>query len=231
MHKPLMTLATIAAVLGALAAPAGAGAADGGTAVTSSGLAAFGWADKFTVTFVVPSGPTTGRTTIPGVDLGKPWASLYVLGSGSDLSGIGGTMGCSTVVANPSGYSAGHPALPARQGEIVPVSGIYFDASCDDGGGYDFYRVRWDDTSTDGEPWRCFESIFPVAAGAFYWGSGVQHGGYHGTLSPLVYNGCDEAAILTVYGHDALGFHLVSGGGAGQVAPHASNIVTTFAGN
>ena len=215
-----------------LAASGAAAASDGaGAAITSSGLAATGWAGPFTVTFVKPSGSTVGATTIQGVNLGKPWGSLFEMSTDSPIAGIGHQVLCDTVVTNPAtfspGYQAANYAGEAGQSPVNPVSGIYFDASCDDGSGYDFYRVRWDDvTDSSGQPWHLFEDNTPAELGAFYWGSSVQDGGAHGTLSVPLDNDGWEAAQITVYGHDARGFHFVADGG-GEVVPQGEQITTT----
>jgi hypothetical protein len=234
MSKRLTFVPTLVCAMGALfvVAATAAASAGGGTAVTSSGLVATGWAGPFTVTFVKPTGATTGASTIAGVDLGKPWGSLFELGRSGDASGIGSTAACPTTVTNPASFGAGSIAFdfpPAPgQSPIDPLSGIYFDASCSDGSGYDYYRVHWDDVmDSSGHPWRLFMDNTPgPQLGAFYWGSSVQNGDTNGTLSIPFDNNGWESAQITVYGHNAGGFHLLATGG-GEVVPEASDIVTT----
>jgi hypothetical protein len=246
---------SLAVAMLAVFLPATAGAADsvgGGTAVTSSGLVASGWAGKFTITLVVPSGSTTGASTVSGVDFSHPWASLFELGTESPLNGVGHTAACPTVVTNPTSFSAGYqaanyPPPPAQwvnqpsmghwSGPPEPTSGIYFDVACNDGAGYDFYRVQWDDVSgapyPAGQPWPLFPTTFGElfsGGGTFYWGSSVQDGGYRGTLSVPFDNNAGEAAGITVYGHNASGFHFVTGG-SGGVVPQGGDITTTVLGD
>ena len=238
MSKRLITSLTLVSMVAVLLLASGVASAStgAGTAATTSGLVAYGWAGPFTATFVNPSGSTTDASAVPGVDLSKPWGSLFELGAAGSTFGLGSGVACSTVVTNPASFSAGYQAYDYSSAfgtsPVNPVSGVYFDATCDDGSGYDFYRVRWDDTSgtpyPTGQPWPLFQDA-EGGLGAFYWGSSVQDGGYHGTLTALD-NGGDEASQITVYGHNASGFHFVTDG-SGQVYPNGSNIVTTVAGN
>jgi hypothetical protein len=228
-----------------LLTPGMASAATAGAAheITSQGLVAAGNAGDFTVTLVVPSGPTTGASTVPGVDFGKPWASFFELGTQAPLDGIGHSVACPTQVINPTSFSAGYqaanyPPPPAQwaneppmgnwSGPLEPVSGIYFDVTCNDGSGYDFYRVRWDDWL---DPWTGRpQALWPGTGGAGgYWGSSVQDGGYHGELGAQFNNNAFEVGYISVWGHNATGFHYVADG-AGDVDPQGVGIMTTVAG-
>jgi hypothetical protein len=225
--------------------PAAAGAVDGvgaASAISSGGFVATGGAfipssqgqGGISATFVAPSGTCTGGSSVSGVDFCKPWVSVV---EGYASGGFVGSQNCATV-ANPTGWSSGSLVTPASNwptsgAPTQPLSGIYVDAACNDGSGYDFYRVQINDWSDANGPWGLFNDMMwgtPVGLGAanpIYWGAGAGTVAYKGTVSFASDNGAIEVASSSVYGHNAGGFQLLSNDGSGRVYPMASDVVTT----
>jgi hypothetical protein len=94
----------------------------------------------FEVLLVVPQGSVTAGP-MGGVDLGRPWVATTVSLQHDAEYNNAGLVVCSTV-ANPSSWSAG--ALDHRDHATGAWHGAFVDVRCDDGAGYDFYRVAWD---------------------------------------------------------------------------------------
>jgi hypothetical protein len=84
----------------------------------------------FDVTLVVPQGSTTssGAVLPSGIDMSRPWVAVSLRSPYS-----GGSCGN---FANPVGYSAGE-----QQGNRWV--GTYVDVACNDGSGYEFFRITW----------------------------------------------------------------------------------------
>jgi hypothetical protein len=237
-------MATVALAMLVLSLPAAAGAANGigvgaGSAVSAGGIIVYGdfvlspsrGQEGVPFTFVIPSGTSTGASLVPGVDFSKPWAAFavgYADGFGQVVAN-----GCSTV-SNPTSWSAGQPVTNPQSGAdrpIKPLSGIYFDVRCDDGSGYDFYRVQVDDHADANGPWGLGDdgiSGLPVgligaASGPITW----TWGSYKGTVTFASDNGAIESADALLFGHDASGLHLLGRDVAlTRVYPVASGIVT-----
>jgi hypothetical protein len=225
--------------------PATAGAVSGvgaATTISSGGFIATGGAfipstqgyGGISATFVAPSGTCTGGSVVTGVDFCKPWASVV---EGYANGGVVGSQNCATLV-NPTSWDEGWSVTPAANwsssdAPTQPRSGIYVDAACNDGSGYDFYRVVINDWSDANGPWGLFDDLVwgtPVGEGAanpIYWGAGAGTVADKGTVSFTSDNGAIEVASSSVYGHDASGLHLLSNDGSGRVYPTASNVVTT----
>jgi hypothetical protein len=86
------------------------------------------------VTLVVPAGPVVSSGPTDSVDLAKPWAVL------TETSVESGARVCGRV-ENPTTFN---PGGLRQAGDGEAWHGTSVDVRCDDGAGYQFYRVRWD---------------------------------------------------------------------------------------
>lgn len=204
---------------------------DATVAVATGGLVATGGGngpngDSFSVTFVVPTGITQTLNT-GTVDFARPWADISEENQHQNYV-------CSTVT-NPTSWNMGTLIQPGSSynqsaepaGEKNPRSGVYFDATCADGSGYQFYRVIWTDMVTGGQAWP----VFPTGLGdwngvhTYNWGSAVQYSGDHGLVT--VRDAGLEAANLTICGYRDAHFYCTTGPSyldGGQIEPKPSLI-------
>jgi hypothetical protein len=136
------------AIGGASAASAASIAAQGQAAAATDGTVALGktsYVDAagvthgFWGTFVIPAGTVTGTGQIGSdpVDLQKPWVNFAETLS-TDRYAL-----C-LQNSNPTSYSAGTPGSAPGT-----VTGLYVDVRCDDGAGYQFYRLTFVGDGTD----------------------------------------------------------------------------------
>jgi len=135
-------IAALAAIgVAAMAAPATVHSSPGtgSSPHSTSTSASIAWADVenpfgngmfYQVVVVQPSGVTVA--TPGGVDLSRPWVVMAAATPGVPFN----TYACLSLDNHTSGHLA--PAYPA--------SG-FVDVSCNDGLGYDFYRVTWSQAS------------------------------------------------------------------------------------
>ena len=224
----LVIVCTILALPGAASGATGLGTAgvsvNGG--LVASGLASSASGSELTMTFVIPRG-ALGFSPVAGVDFSKPWGSLTVQPGNGATFGVESHQACA-VVTNPSTWTTGYEPINDAGDPAQPLSGIYFDTPCQDGSGYDFYRVQWDDYP---DPWTGRpEHVFidGLRTNTYYWGSTVQTRDAHGTVTS--FDDAIESARVSVYGHDAHGLHPVTLSGIGNVVPAASVIAVTGAG-
>lgn len=232
-----------AAALGLTFAPTGMAAEAGaGTAVSTGGLVADVAANTITNTqvfdfkMVVPTGTCAGGSLVPGVDFCKPWAALAIARHGEGAGGgLGGGVTCSAVV-NPERWSAGAPVMNPRWGQDRPVkprNGIFADVPCDDGEGYNFYRVVIDDRSDADGPWGLFDGqVWGVSGTSALSGAPITWtwGAYKGLTKFAHDNGASQVGDATVYGVDGRGAHVLATAGAAKVFPVAAEVVTTAGG-
>jgi hypothetical protein len=232
----LTATAVVAAALLVSAAVASADQPGNSALGASGGLVATGGfsapnGDVFTATFVIPTSGAAESPHSGGVSFARPWASLEKWNGAPP--GIGTADPCSTVT-NPTSWSAGYQVSspyyspPGQQ----PRSGVYVDIVCNDGSGFQYYRVRWDDAVS------AFGGLQPVADTSqrppewSYWGSAVQQlGGAHGTL--LVRADGAENASLSICGFDGSTFHCLAPtgpSGTGGVLKPTASLVSVFAG-
>jgi hypothetical protein len=186
----------------------------------------------FAVTFVIPKRATSETPHAGAVSFAKPWVSLVE--ESNQPPAIGSTDPCA-VVTNPSSWSAGYAVSSPYYNATgqQPRSGVYVDVACpNDGSGFEFYRVRFDDMLWNGQP----ESVFDTALvdntvtvdnlEEYSWGSAVQQpSGDHGLL--LVGERGTENADMSVCGYNGSGFQCLPGSGGGQLVPSASSITVT----
>jgi hypothetical protein len=233
--KPLCLLVISALfVITAGAVPAGTAGAetgDAGLALSTGGVVASGGFStpdgaSFTVTFVYPTGTSVGTPATSGVDFTKPWASISEFVPGPTF-GIPGLQSCSTL-SNTTTHSPGYAIAtqfnsgPANE---LARNGIYFDITCNDGRGYSYYRVRFDDQMFNGTPGPVFSASYTGNTQTYYWGTAVQSAGDHGVV--LTYDAGIEVAAISICGFKA-GFHcLKSSGAGGSIQPGPSLVLTT----
>jgi hypothetical protein len=230
----LMLVALIAVLAPAAASagqPANNAAAVGSGLIATGGFAAAD-GNVFIANFIIPAPGTSESPHGGGVSFAKPWASLEKWNGAPPA--VGSTYPCS-VVANPTSWSAGYPVETTENiaHGLRPLSGVYFDVACEDGSGFQFYRVRWDDMVT---PWSGQPQ--PVADTSqhppewYYWGSAVQQPfGAHGTL--LVRTNTAQNANLSVCGFDGKDFRCLAPSaisGSGGAIKAAASLISVLQG-
>lgn len=161
----------------------------------------------FTAMLVVPEGVVTGTPAVEDADLREPWAIVSERAWDRDDPG-GGLSGGSEVchrLVNPASFHPGHSGPRATwpaSGPKPTWEGMYFDVTCDDGAGYDFYRVHFDNYVS---PWSGRESFIHRRSAT---GHPLTDARYWGWSAPYRVNGLIEAdpggvqsAATTVCGH------------------------------
>lgn len=90
------------------------------------------------VVLAIPQGKVTASPAVRGVDLGRPWATVSETIVSDPAAGHAGdgTQVCSTA-SNPQRFEPGALTGDSWVGTSV-------DVTCDDGAGYQFYRILWD---------------------------------------------------------------------------------------
>lgn len=209
---------------------------DGTVAVATGGLVATGGfsapgGDVFAATFVLPEGITSESPHASGVDFAQPWASLTKTSGGPP--GIAQPYPCS-VVTNPTTWSAGHPVKSPDYNATghQPRTGISFDAACDDDGGFDFYRVTWNNQTNPqtGQPEGVYDTRMRLPL-VSTWGRAVQQTSGH--AGSVTYRSeAAQNADISICGYDGQRFQCLKPtgpGGTGGSIYFASSI-TVIAG-
>jgi hypothetical protein len=157
---------------------------------------------RFLASFYAPSGSVTGTDPVgPGVlDMRKPFAYF----ASSPVSGSS-SGGCITMT-NPTSYDLGVPGSVPQA-----LTDVYFDVKCNDGSGFQFYRVRW--VETPGYGYDLNHGLLNLPGGdpggGYYVTPQLREGFYgNGVFFSAAYqtkNG--EPATLQVCGYDGASFH------------------------
>ncbi len=218
-------------------------ATEGMYAQGSSGYVEFpdGTTRWFSAMLVVPDGTVVGSPAVEDADLREPWAILsqqaWGEGEGGGLSG--GPEVCHRFV-NPTSFSTGHPGRTATwpAGGPRPIwTGTSFDVTCDDGAGYEFYRVHFDPYrySADREAHVRTRATFGLPqTDVRYWGWSAPHD-VNGSLQAQPQG--VQSASMSVCGYrweqveDEAEPQLVSdcyGSGLGRIVPAVDTLTATL---
>jgi hypothetical protein len=164
------------------------------TALSTKGLFARGFVDArfpdgtdrtFVVQLVAPSGVVTATPSTGGLDVAKPWASVgeTVWGAPSAGGFVGPAPVCSKA-ENVQAWGPGKPGPSVRRwnGSVPTWTGTWFEASCEDGSGYQFYRFVFERgiDSHDGYEFGLEPTYAPLYTRD--WGWGWTSGGAAGLL-------------------------------------------------
>lgn len=194
------------------------------TAHSNDGLLAHGYVDlpfpdgttrRIDVTLVVPRGNPTSTPATGMIDLRRPWTvvSQWITDDPPSQARHDGTRSCESLF-NPSTIREGSRSPDGRA-----WVGTSVDVVCDDGAGFDFYRVTW----SPGPFWLVTNEVATAVMGGTLTTWATERASGVVTGRPLA----NQQAVVTVCGHRLR--HVECFGGAsgwGTVIPSVDKMTT-----